>query len=503
MFEKKEEKRKSRVRIWLPLIIAGAALLRLYKINSPILDLYPIRQEMCAMAARNFLYNGFNFFKPQLDWFGSMNPVWSMELPLISYLAALLYKLFGVHEFLGRVVAIIFSLGSIVLYYHFIRLFFKERIALLAAFFFSFAPFNVYFSRAFMPESSMIFFSVGMYYYACLWLKKEKFYILLLASIFGALSLLSKPFTVFLWIPMIYLFIVKYGKKIFFLPQIWVLFTISFLPAFFWYAHSDLALHKHLEPFLGIIASHKFYERIFISLSFFLTTPVGLPLLFLGILLKNNSKEERFFNVCFFSLIFYLFVNAFRNIIHYYYQLSFVIVSPVFMSKGLEYLSNNNFLQESIFSRFAGRYNRATNTVILTSFLLCLISIKPFYKWNKNTYLSCRFLDSVLPKNALLIAGRCAQEAPLYYTNRRGWVINEEGQISYLEGYFYADKTRHMPKFNNEIERIEYLISKGANYYFSVNIPVWESNQELVKYLKDNFKTICYNRNLVVFDLNK
>jgi 4-amino-4-deoxy-L-arabinose transferase-like glycosyltransferase len=490
-------------RLWLLLIIAGAAIFRFYKINSPILDLYPVRQEMCAMIARNFLSNGFNFFRPQLDWFGSQDSVWSMELPLISYLTALLYKFFGVRELLGRVVAVIFSLGSIVLYYKFLRLFFKEKVALLAAFFFSFTPLNVYFSRTFMPESLMLFFCVGMYYYFCLWLKNDRLHTLLLSSIFAALALLSKPFTVFLWPSMLYLLIIKYGKRVFFSYRIWILLAISFLPAVFWYMRSELSLYKHLEPFWPILASHKFYERIFISFSLFLTTPVGLPLLFLGLILKNHSKEDYFFHICFVSLIGFLFVNAFRNLGHYYYQLPFVIVTSIFMAKGLEYLGNRNFYQESIFSRAGDNYAGIISIVILALFLAGILSIRPFYNWNKNTYLASKFLDRTLPRHALLIAGRCTQEAPLYYTNRKGWVMNEAGEISYLEGYFYADENKRIPRFNNEIERIEYLISKGANYYFSVNVPVWESNLELVNYLKDNFKVIVDNRNLVLFDLKR
>jgi len=145
---------------WLFIIIVIGLLLRLYKINSPILDLYPTRQEQCAMIARNFFRHSYNIFHAEVDWFGPFDSSWRLEFPLISYMTALLYSIFGIHEFLGRLVSIAFSLGSIYLIFQLTEKLFNQKTAIYASFLFTVSPLGVYFGRTFMPDTAMIFFSI-------------------------------------------------------------------------------------------------------------------------------------------------------------------------------------------------------------------------------------------------------------------------------------------------------------------------------------------------------
>ena len=62
--------------------------------------------------ARNFYEDGFIPFDPQVDW-GGRHGYLEAECPLVPALIALVYHVTGVHETVGRIIIIAFSLGLI------------------------------------------------------------------------------------------------------------------------------------------------------------------------------------------------------------------------------------------------------------------------------------------------------------------------------------------------------------------------------------------------------
>ena len=81
-------------------IFAVAA--RLALINQPYVDHWSWRQSDVAAIARNFFQNGFRFGYPQIDWGGNAPGYVGTEFPILPFIAALCYKLAGVHEWFGR-----------------------------------------------------------------------------------------------------------------------------------------------------------------------------------------------------------------------------------------------------------------------------------------------------------------------------------------------------------------------------------------------------------------
>ena len=94
------------------IVLLGAGL-RLLWIRSPLLDAHRWRQADTAAIARNLYEDRFNVFYPQVDWGGRDGYVES-EFPLVPALAAGLYEVFGPQDYLGRVVAMVFSTATIV-----------------------------------------------------------------------------------------------------------------------------------------------------------------------------------------------------------------------------------------------------------------------------------------------------------------------------------------------------------------------------------------------------
>ena len=91
-------------RILFAIILVGV-LAHAYKIGNPLFDKHPFRQFDTAAVARNYYDSGMNFLHPQVDWRGSSEGYVEVEFPAYNYATAVLYKVFGPREWLGRVVS--------------------------------------------------------------------------------------------------------------------------------------------------------------------------------------------------------------------------------------------------------------------------------------------------------------------------------------------------------------------------------------------------------------
>ena len=105
----------------LPAILILALLLRLYGIHNPILDHPGWRQGDEAAIARNFALLRDNILYPQVDYDGPPPNYAELELQIVPFAAAQLYRVFGVHETLARLIVVAFSLAEVWLLYLFRR----------------------------------------------------------------------------------------------------------------------------------------------------------------------------------------------------------------------------------------------------------------------------------------------------------------------------------------------------------------------------------------------
>src|SRR5205809_6959308 len=92
-------------RSWPALALALLALaLRCYGLTAPLLDYHSWRQADTAAIARNYGTSGYRLAYPQVDWGGQTPGYVESEFPLYSYTLALLYGIFGVYDWIGRLI---------------------------------------------------------------------------------------------------------------------------------------------------------------------------------------------------------------------------------------------------------------------------------------------------------------------------------------------------------------------------------------------------------------
>src|SRR5579872_3675490 len=134
-------------------------VLRLHGIHNPLLDHPSWRQGDTASIARNFALLRYNPFFPQTNYDGPPPNYVELELQIVPFLAATLYKIFGIHEVFGRLLSIAFSVATIAVIGLFARRLFISGVAgAAAAFLFAVFPGSMYYGRTFMPDTTMVFF---------------------------------------------------------------------------------------------------------------------------------------------------------------------------------------------------------------------------------------------------------------------------------------------------------------------------------------------------------
>jgi 4-amino-4-deoxy-L-arabinose transferase-like glycosyltransferase len=102
----------------LTFLLALILSIRLYHVNIPPLENEESwRQADTESMAWNFADYDFNPLHPNLNYDGPLPNIPALELQVTTYLIAVLYKLFGHHYFLARIVPIVFFLISSVFLY--------------------------------------------------------------------------------------------------------------------------------------------------------------------------------------------------------------------------------------------------------------------------------------------------------------------------------------------------------------------------------------------------
>src|SRR5436190_17767138 len=194
------------IAIW---ILAVAA--RLVLINQPYIDHWSWRQSDVAAIARNFFQNGFRFGYPQIDWAGNAPGYVGTECPILPLIAAVCYKLAGVHEWIGRIQAVILFAVSLPFFFLLVRKIFGSTAAVWATFFYCFTPLNVFAGRSFMPDvPSLTFAIVGLYFFLR-WVEHSESSSFFVAAIAISLSFLIKITSIIIVVPLVYLAVAEGG----------------------------------------------------------------------------------------------------------------------------------------------------------------------------------------------------------------------------------------------------------------------------------------------------
>lgn len=230
---------KKLARVFLLLFIAGAAI-RFVDVFRPADGRVREAWRECdyAALARNFAREGMNILRPRIDWRGSGPGYAEMELPIIPWTMAVFYKVFGIHEAIGRALIWVVSLLTLLVFFALARRLLPPAGAAAAGLFFVLSPLSVRVSNALQPEGLMLLLIVSGVYCFIRWLEGDgwRFYWLSAAAIAGAI--LVKAPAAHIGILLAALLVRKKGWPALLRLETWAFGVLALLPAAAWYTYA-------------------------------------------------------------------------------------------------------------------------------------------------------------------------------------------------------------------------------------------------------------------------
>jgi hypothetical protein len=433
-----EDKRVERILIVLLLLLGFS--LHLIRIQAPLLGYHSWRQCATAMVARNFLRNGFHLWYPQVDLAGPNSGTWGAEFQIYPFLVALLYKLFGLREWLGLLLSSGFAIGTGLVFYLLVRSMLGNVFGLVSLGLLNVLPVFVYFTRAFMPESLMVFASLLSVFFIWKWSLRRNWLWLIPSGLSLALAILLKANAGYLLVPIGWFFWKTYRIKLLLRWQVWMFLLLSLIPPVLWYLHArnlEFAidvLHPGSDPKWGSFTfwfSWQFYHRVFLQWACEQTLLYpGFFLTFLGLLWGWKDSRLSLFKVWLLGVIISFFLVGGGTFVHLYYTLPLVIPGAVFAAYAADKLWSVN--QDAL-------RNWTRGAVIICLIVMIGASLQKLLRWTKpdrTTYCAAQLAKYLTPQRSLLLV--CDDEEPelLYYADRKGWHLHpEECSSEVLRGY--------------------------------------------------------------------
>ncbi|MCV9999712.1 glycosyltransferase family 39 protein [Pararhizobium sp. YC-54] len=181
-----------------------AALFRLHDVQQPLVDAFSWREASTAMMADNFYARSWNIFFPEVSWTGPDPAYQGRELQIISYITALLYTVFGWHDWLGRLVAAVFGAWGVFALHRLLNRVWDPVHANAGAFLLAIMPGAVFIDQSFLPDPAMLsLVTTGAWLYVA-YLQEDRPGLLVISGLMTTLGVLAKLPGIAVVIPMTY-----------------------------------------------------------------------------------------------------------------------------------------------------------------------------------------------------------------------------------------------------------------------------------------------------------
>ena len=467
------------------IIIFSGTILRIPLLFTPLsFAIDEWRQTDTASIAYLFYANGHRLFYPQIFWGGSGPGYVETEFQIYPYLVSLLYNFWGENYWLGKIVSLLFSVFSWIMFYPLARKFLGEtRAAKWALFFLVFSPLCLRYSVAFMPEATVMFFYVASLYFFVSWTKSSRKQHLYLTGLCTAFAILVKPTSIHVGLVFALFALSTMGVEVLKRREIWLSALIALAPGVLWYLHArNIYLtygntfgllsggdskFGNLRSWLGL---HLYWHLPYLDLKWILG--FGAVALFLaGVAIALKRKELRLVvfgivTVSFYYLIVSRYSHEEWGIQYHVYMLPFASFA---VGLGASWVLNTykGYARTGILGISMGVFTGAT----------LFLFVQMLFTGYSNSYRCAGYVRELVPPNERIVVSTTSfaiedgipnnyQEPQIfYYSQRFGWSLPAD---------------RHTPEKLAEYHKL------GADYFVMYSQDLLESNPLLDTYLQDN-----------------
>lgn len=422
---------------WFPylfaLVAVGISVFQHYRIfNLDFIGVHTWRQTQTQTVILNFANHDFNIFNPTINDITYNNGIYRMEFPLMQWMIAVLYKIFGNHILITRVFVLIVTFCSIFAIYKTVNMLTSNKMyGFILAWLFLFSPIIYYYSVNPIPDNMALCFAIWSLYFWIKHLKTESTSTFILSSIFLALSIALKlPFIVFGGMYVSKLISnktdFKYNLRYIYIP------LLICLPSIIWYS-SVITSWNGNGVVAGMLDNNTSIKELFDIFQFnlistvpellinYATLPIfiiGCVILFKSINLRNTIHSTFLFVSLLASFYFFYEINMITRV-HDYYLFPFLPLLFIMILVGVRYMIESKM----IFYKY----------LLLITIISCPFTayLRCNTRWNiydpgttKEFVIYKDKIQSVLPMNAKVIVDNDLSNCiKLYYLNRKGWGV--------------------------------------------------------------------------------
>lgn len=338
-----------------------------YSIQKGAYSIHMYRQSDCLSWAKNYLEDGFRFFKPAVHWVKfDHNDKTVGEFPILFYLVSLLWGVFGQHEFIFRLVnLLIVYLGLFYVFKFTWDVTASSFWSLFTPVFLFTSPVLVYYGNNFIVNAPSFGLAlIALYqYWKYLQTGKVKF-LIISCSIYLIAGLLKVPafisFVAVLFLQSLSHFryfrdlvkMPRIGKLWHFVPMAGVI--VIFIAWVLWareYNHQNISgmFELGIRPIWGVDLNYGLYlgTQLFTQLSpsFFNHTAIVIILaLFTWVIIKFRNSDKYLTSltvVIFLGIVSYMVIFFQGFTVHDYYLTNLLVFIPLVLITFLNYLKKN------------------------------------------------------------------------------------------------------------------------------------------------------------------
>jgi 4-amino-4-deoxy-L-arabinose transferase-like glycosyltransferase len=444
------------------------------------------RQTQTQINVENFAFSDFNILHPKSYSLHQPGFLSLYEFPLMQWIFACFYKLFGDHVIISRVLSFLIGLLSIGGIYRLLKTLFTNSYSVIAGTWaFCFSPVFYYYMVNPLPDNFAL--CTGIWSLACFFdfLRGEKKKTMVLSFFFLAIATLTKlPFVLY-GIPWFIYFLLHLKKKIRFTLFYAACLLLFMLPAAVWYIRviptwvtngvvTGIAGSKHagVADLLEILAGNAFSTLPELLLNY--GSCVFFIVAFVQVFRKKLYRTEKGMYLAWLGvglIAYFVFEMNMIGTVHDYYLFPFLPVLFILVAYGSEYLVSS----------------RKKNLRLLNLIALAILPLTAFLRindrwnlehpgFNKDLLVYKQELRKAVPDTALCISGNdpSAHIWP-YYLHKKCWSFTDDRIDESMFNYYYSQGAQYLISDSRKVESLPFVKARIAGLVMERNsIRVYE-----------------------------